>query len=197
MSYLKNCVFVDESAFNINMRPSGRWAEKGKPAIVTTLSTRAVSHTILGSISSKFVVSMEFRNPQEEWSKRIKIDFYNRKRKTPSSNKKSVLRGTVTGHYLVFLEKTMDEIDCLPEMKGHYIVVDNASIHTAKEIDELITRRGCKPIYLPPYSPELNPIKQFWAIVKNKVKRSKFDDKEDLATSQPPPCVCTAFCECF
>jgi hypothetical protein len=49
-----------------------------------------------------------------------------------------VLKGTVTGHYLVFLEKTMDEIDCLPEMKGHYIVMDNAFIHTAKEIDELI-----------------------------------------------------------
>ena len=32
----------------------------------------------------------------------------------------------------------MDEIDCLPEMKGHYIVVDNAFIHTAKEIGELI-----------------------------------------------------------
>jgi hypothetical protein len=53
-----------------------------------------------------------------------------------------VLRGTTTGHYLVFLEKTMNEIDCLPEMKDHYIVVDNASIHTAKEIDELITRRA-------------------------------------------------------
>lgn len=49
------------------MRPSGRWAEKGKPAIVTTLSTRAVSHTILSAISLKFVVSiMEFRNSQEE-----------------------------------------------------------------------------------------------------------------------------------
>jgi hypothetical protein len=56
MNYLENCVFVDESAFNINMRPSGGWAEKGKPAIVTAPSTRAVSHTILGVISSKFAV---------------------------------------------------------------------------------------------------------------------------------------------
>ncbi|KAG1217642.1 hypothetical protein G6F35_008981 [Rhizopus arrhizus] len=81
------------------MRPSGGWAEKGKPAIVTAPSTRAVSHTILGAISSKFAVFiMELRNPQEEGSKHIKIDFYNRKSKAPSSNKKSVLKGTVTGH---------------------------------------------------------------------------------------------------
>ncbi|KAI8979891.1 hypothetical protein BDB01DRAFT_703520, partial [Pilobolus umbonatus] len=99
----------DESAFNINMRPSGDWAEKGKPAIVTTPSTRAVSHRILGAISSKFVLSMELRKPPRGMVQAHQDRFYNRKRKTPSSNKKSVLRGTVTGHYLVFLEKTMDE----------------------------------------------------------------------------------------
>lgn len=37
-------------------------------------------------------------------------------------------------------------------------------------------------VYLPPYSPELNPIEQFWSLVKNRVKRSKFNDKEDLFT---------------
>lgn len=62
----------------------------------------------------------------------------------------------------------MDEMDCFPELKGHCIVMDNAPIHTAKEIDELITKRGYKSIYLFPYSPELNPIEQLWAIVKNK-----------------------------
>lgn len=64
----------------------------------------------------------------------------------------------------------MDEIDCFPEHKGYYIVVDNAPIHTAAQIDEMIVARGYRSIYLPPYSPELNPIEQFWSIVKNKVK---------------------------
>ncbi|KAG1164866.1 hypothetical protein G6F46_012141 [Rhizopus delemar] len=130
------------------MHPSGGWAEKGKPAIVTTPSTRAVYHTILGAISSKFAVSMELRNPKEEWSKHIKIDFHNCKRKAPSSNKKLLPRGADTGRYLVFLEKTMDEVDCLPERKGYYIDMDNGPIHTDREIDELITRRGYKHIYL-------------------------------------------------
>jgi hypothetical protein len=33
-----------------------------------------------------------------------------------------------------------------------------------------------------PYSPELNPIEQFWSIVKNKVKNNSFEATEDLAT---------------
>lgn len=86
-------------------------------------SGRAVSYTILGAISAKYVISMELRNPQERWPKRIKVPT----KKNPS------LKGTVTGHYLEFLAKTMDEMDKFPELKGHYIVMDNASIHTAKE----------------------------------------------------------------
>ncbi|KAI9253617.1 hypothetical protein BY458DRAFT_462534, partial [Sporodiniella umbellata] len=52
-------VFVDESAFDINMRPPGGWSIKGTPALVITPTTRAVSRTVLGAISAKYVVSME------------------------------------------------------------------------------------------------------------------------------------------
>lgn len=82
----------------------------------------------------------------------------------------------------------MDVVDCFPELKGHYIVTDNAPIHTAKEIDQIIVERGYKSIYLPPYSPELHPIEQFWVIVKNKVNRSQFEATEDLATRIAEAC---------
>ncbi|KAG1150146.1 hypothetical protein G6F37_011268 [Rhizopus arrhizus] len=188
MDYLENCVFVDESAFDINMRPPGGWSIKGTPAIVITPTTRAVSHTVLGAISAKYVVSMELRNPQEHTFKRLKIDSGNRKRKAPSKPKKPASKGTVTGHYMNFIQKTMDEMDCIPEMKGYYIVMDNAPIHIPNEIDTMVTERGYKCIYLPPYSPELNPIEQFWSIVKNKVKRSQFQTKEDLLTRITEAC---------
>lgn len=55
-------------------------------------------------------------------------------------------------------------------MKGYFIVMDNAPIHAPDMIDPVIEKRGCTPVYLPPYSPELNPIEQFWAIIKGKVK---------------------------
>ncbi|KAG1465953.1 hypothetical protein G6F56_004784 [Rhizopus delemar] len=46
-----------------------------------TPSTMTAPHTILGAILAKFVVSMELRKPQENWTKRIKIDVNSRKRK--------------------------------------------------------------------------------------------------------------------
>jgi hypothetical protein len=52
MDYMSNCIFVDESAFDINMRPTKARSTKGTRAVVTTPSARAVSHTILGAISA-------------------------------------------------------------------------------------------------------------------------------------------------
>ncbi|KAG1149121.1 hypothetical protein G6F37_000784 [Rhizopus arrhizus] len=112
------------------MRPPNGWSLKGKSAVTVTPTGRAVSHTVLGAITAKFVVSMQLRNPQEECSKRIKIDFDNRKRKAPVRTKKPTSKDTVTGHYMKFLEKIMDETDCFPKLKGYYIIMDNAPIHT-------------------------------------------------------------------
>ncbi|KAG2196543.1 hypothetical protein INT47_010382 [Mucor saturninus] len=151
MNYLENCVFVEESGFNTNMRPPSGWSLKGKPAVTDTPTDRAVSLTVLDAITAKFAVSMELRNPQEETSKRFKIDF------------------------IIFLEKTMDDVDFFLELKGYYIVLDNPAIHAAGQIDEMIVSRGYRSIYLSPHSSELNQIEQFWSIVKNKVKRSSFE----------------------
>ena len=66
--------------------------------------------------------------------------------------------------------------------------MDNAPIHIHTDVDELITSRGYRSTYLPPYSPELNPIEKFWSVVKNKVKRGTFSDKEDLKTRIAEAC---------
>lgn len=50
-------------------------------------------------------------------------------------------------------------------MKGYYLVMDNASIHKSQPMQRKIEKRGYNIMYLPPYSPELNPIEQFWALV--------------------------------
>ncbi|KAG1449432.1 hypothetical protein G6F56_008644 [Rhizopus delemar] len=49
-------------------------------------------------------------------------------------------------------------------------------------VPEAIMKRGYTPIYLLPYSPELNPIEQFCAVVKGKVKRNKLSDLESLTS---------------
>ncbi|CEP17359.1 hypothetical protein [Parasitella parasitica] len=157
----------DESGFNINMRPPEGWSVKGTPAVVEAPITKAISHTVLGVISAKFVIAMELREPQKSISKRLKVDFpKKRNRKVPADSKTPKSKGTVTGHYMSFLMKAMDEMDHFPEMMGYYIIMDNALIHTSQEISAMIAERGYRSVCLPPYSPELNPIEQFWAIDK-------------------------------
>lgn len=70
---MNNCIFVDESRFDINMRPTTARSTKGTPAIVTTPSARAVSHTILGVISAMGVVNIKIRVPNSK-PKKIKAD---------------------------------------------------------------------------------------------------------------------------
>ena len=60
----------------------------------------------------------------------------------------------------------MDEMDQYPHMKGHYLVMDNAPIHTSEDITKYFESRGYRCAYLPSYSPELNPIEQCWGYAK-------------------------------
>jgi hypothetical protein len=124
------------------------------------------------------------RIPQS--SKKRKVDS-GLKRKAGGS-KQATPKGTTTGHYLKFISNTLDVMDNQPEMKGFYLIMDNAPIHTSNEVDKIVTSRGYKCVYLPPYSPELNSIEQFWSVVKNKVKRSQFGNKEDLKTRISDAC---------
>ncbi len=48
--------------------------------------------------------------------------------------------------------------------------MDNASFHKSQRTKELIESVGCKIIFLPPYSPDLNPIEKFWANMKRWIK---------------------------
>ena len=44
--------------------------------------------------------------------------------------------------------------------------MDNLSPHKGERVRELIEGRGCRLLYLPPYSPDLNPIEEAFAKVK-------------------------------
>ena len=55
----------------------------------------------------------------------------------------------------------------LPTLKpGDIIVLDNLSAHKNKEIQKLIESVGAELWYLPPYSPDLNPIEKMWSKIK-------------------------------
>jgi transposase len=51
-------------------------------------------------------------------------------------------------------------------MTGSVIVLDNATFHKSKQTRQLVEQAGCQLLYLPPYSPDLNPIEKLWANLK-------------------------------
>ncbi len=53
---------------------------------------------------------------------------------------------------------------------GQVVIMDNAAFHKSQKTKELIESVGCKIIFLPPYSPDLNPIEKFWANMKRWIK---------------------------
>ena len=69
--------------------------------------------------------------------------------------------------FVVFLKK-----DLCPVLKaGHIVLMDNSPAHIVKEVKELIESRGAKLVYLPPYSPEFNPIEHCWSKVKSCLRK--------------------------
>ena len=49
---------------------------------------------------------------------------------------------------------------------GDVVIWDNASFHKSPKLAEILTRAGIGLLFLPPYSPDLNPIEHFWAWLK-------------------------------
>ncbi|KAG1450899.1 hypothetical protein G6F46_010659 [Rhizopus delemar] len=71
LDFTRNCVFLDESAFHINLKRSMAWSKKGAPAVVTVPKTRATT-TILGAISAEGLIKCSLRIPQPPSNKKRK-----------------------------------------------------------------------------------------------------------------------------
>jgi transposase len=68
-----------------------------------------------------------------------------------------------------------------PTLKaGQVVVMDNLGAHRPRRVRELIKARGCELIYLPPYSPDLNPIEEAFAKLKHILRKMGARTKEAL-----------------
>lgn len=204
MDFTKNCIFIDEAGFHINMRLNWARSKSGKKAVVKQPQTRAPTHTIIGAIHSSSIMHVAVRKPPP----RKEIEAAKKKRKAnngkkraateisredvevydDSADNKPVKKGTTTAHFVKFMNELLAVMDAEEVFKGSYIVLDNASIHKSKPMLRKIESKGYKVMYLPPYSPELNPIEQFWAVVKGKMKRDRLMNEENLSSRITDAC---------
>ena len=63
---------------------------------------------------------------------------------------------------------------------GQTVVVDNLSAHKGGRVKEIVEGRGCELVYLPPYSPDLNPIEQAFSKIKGLMRKAEARTREAL-----------------
>jgi transposase len=63
---------------------------------------------------------------------------------------------------------------------GQVVVMDNLTAHKGERVRDLIEERGCEFVYLPPYSPDFNPIEQAFSKFKASLRRAEARTREAL-----------------
>lgn len=64
--------------------------------------------------------------------------------------------------------------------RGRIVVMDNLTAHKGDRIRELIESAGCELLYLPPYSPDLNPIEEAFSKIKGLFRKAGARSREAL-----------------
>lgn len=84
--------------------------------------------------------------------------------------------GTDGDVFAAYVEQVLTPILC----KGDLVVLDNAAAHKDPRVMEALARVGATPVYLPPYSPDLNPIELAWSKLKAHLRRARARTVEAL-----------------
>jgi transposase len=63
---------------------------------------------------------------------------------------------------------------------GQIVMMDNLSAHKGGRVREIVEGRGCELMYLPPYSPDLNPIEGAFAKLKGRLRATAARSREAL-----------------
>jgi transposase len=86
-----------------------------------------------------------------------------------------VIDGPINGEmFLLYVEKVL-----APTLsKGDVVVLDNLGSHKGKAARAAVRARGAHLIFLPPYSPDLNPIEQVFAKLKHLMRKAQPRDVE-------------------
>jgi transposase len=81
-----------------------------------------------------------------------------------------VIDGPINGQsFLAYVEQFL-----VPTLRpGDIVIIDNLGSHKAKRTRQAIRAAGAKLLFLPPYSPDLNPIEQVFAKLKTLLRKAE------------------------
>jgi transposase len=83
---------------------------------------------------------------------------------------------TTAAVFEAYIEKVL-----LPSLQCRQLVVmDNLSAHKGERIRELVESAGCELLYLPPYSPNLNPIEEAFSKIKGLLRKAQGRSRQAL-----------------
>lgn len=81
--------------------------------------------------------------------------------------------------YDIYVEKIL-----APELApSDVVILDNLNVHKSEKAIKLIENTGARCLFLPAYSPDLNPIEKMWSKVKQILRGIKARSKEDLESA--------------
>jgi len=81
---------------------------------------------------------------------------------------------TITGAVdPVVFKVYVEQVLCPALSTGDIVIMDNLPAHKVAGIRDLIEAKGAKLIYLPPSSPDLNPIEKWWSKIKTYLRKAK------------------------
>jgi transposase len=102
--------------------------------------------------------------------------------------------------FVAYVEQVL--VPAMP--KGAIVVMDNLGAHQSPAIERLLAQAGAELRYLPPYSPDFNPIELMWSKIKAALRAAKARTKEELwaaiahaLTMVTPADLRAFFCHCF
>lgn len=135
-------VFIDESA--VDRRTPHRaygWAPRGQRAQMHGHFVRGARFSLLPALTLEGIIHL------------------------------SIKEGSFDGEaFLNFIRELLDMMEPYPAPNS-VLVLDNCAIHKVDGVRELVESRGCRLHYLPPYSPDLNPIELAFSSIKAHLRR--------------------------
>ncbi|KAG2731676.1 hypothetical protein G9P44_005263 [Scheffersomyces stipitis] len=156
VDYCKNCVFIGDARVDL-IRLRGSSPSRNNP-VVATLSKRSDSRTVLSAWSIDGIIKVGLSFPIE-WQKNTELQD-------------DIPDLRFTRPFKHFIMDVMDVLDTDNRFRSYFLVMDDRC-RQSLSIENTIVARGYRYLYLPPFSPELNPTEQMWSLTKSYLRRER------------------------